>query len=869
MIDKVYDPHRVEEKWYRFWEEKGYFSADENSPRKPFCIAIPPPNVTGSLHMGHALNNTIQDILIRWRKMQGYESLWVPGTDHAGIATQNQVERKLAREGKTRFDLGREKFEEEVWNWKEKYGKRIIEQLKKLGASCDWERERFTLDEGLSEAVRESFARYYKKGLIYRGERIINWCPRCGTAISDLEVRYNEVEGKLYYINYPIAESKKFITVATTRPETMLGDTAVAVNPEDSRYKKLVGKTAMLPLVNREIPIIEDELVDPKFGTGAVKVTPCHDPNDFEIGKREKLDFIKVIDENGRITHPLYKGLSIEKARNRIVKDLKNEKLLVKIESYTHSVGSCARCETTVEPMVSKQWFVKMKPLAEPAIKVVKNGKVKFYPKRWAKVYLNWMYNIKDWCISRQLWWGHRIPVWYCKDCNNIMVTVNTPKVCEKCGSKAIYQDADVLDTWFSSALWPLSTLGWPKATKDLAKFYPTNVLSTDPDIIYLWVARMIISGLEFMNQTPFKDVYIHSTVLNEKGERMSRSKGIGADPLDLINKFGTDALRFTLTYLESQSQSFRLWEDRFEMGRNFANKIWNATRLVLPYLSHFEPKLDERMNYELSDRWILSEYTRTIKSVTDAFKHFNFSTAASTLYSFFWHEFCDWYLELAKSRLYRKDTTCLYVIWYVLEGTLKLLHPIMPFITEELWQKIPHKGESIMVSSWPVFKKKFIDNKSEVSMNIVKDVVSAIRNIRSELRVPSNKKGVCLIKTDRGEIKELIEKCRDYVLGLSKVESIEAGSDAEKPEHSAVSVISGAEIYLPLKGLIDFEVERKRIEKERDAIKRELTKVNKKFLNEAFISRAPKEVIEKTKVKKIEYEEKLHRLEENLKSLL
>ena len=587
-----YNPKGIEEKWYRFWEERS-FKADASSSKKSFCIVIPPPNITGSLHTGHALNNTLQDIIIRQKKLKGYETLWLPGIDHAGIATQNKVEKELAKEGKTRFDLGREKFLEKVWEWKERYGNTIIQQLKKLGCACDWSRLRFTLDEKFSTSVREAFCRYYEKGLIYRGEYIINWCPRCKTALSDLEVKYQETRGELYYIRYPRKDGKGYVSVATTRPETMLGDTAVAVHPEDKRYKNFIGRELILPLVKRIIPIIADESVEKGFGTGAVKVTPFHDPQDFEIGRRHNLEFVKVIDEEARITGNAperYRGLRREEARERILRDLEGEGLLEKIEPYTHSVGRCARCETIVEPLVSLQWFVKTKPLAEPAIKAVEKKRVKFVPERWTKVYLNWMREIKDWCISRQLWWGHRIPVFYCDDCGEVMVKREDPKVCDKCGSRNIHQDPDVLDTWFSSALWPFATLGWPEKTKDLEKFYPTDLLSTDPDIIFLWVARMIMSGLEFMGDIPFKKVYIHSTVLNEKGERMSRSKGIGVDPVVLFDKFGTDAVRFTLAYLESQSQSFRLWEERFTLGRNFANKVWNASRLVFPYLSGFHP---------------------------------------------------------------------------------------------------------------------------------------------------------------------------------------------------------------------------------------------------------------------------------------
>lgn len=871
MIPKVYNPKDVEKKWYGFWEAKGYFHADPDATKPAYTIVIPPPNVTGSLHIGHALNNALQDIVIRWRRMQGYEALWVPGLDHAGIATQNQVERMLAQKGITRYDLGREKFLEKVWKWADKYGNRIVEQLKRLGSSCDWERKRFTLDPGLSRAVREAFCRYYEKGLIYRGKYLVNWCPRCKTALSDLEVRYREKTGELYYIRYPVRNSDGHVTVATTRPETMLGDTAVAVNPKDKRYTHLMGKTLILPLVGREIPIIEHKAVDPQFGTGAVKITPAHDPNDFEIGRERNLKFVEILDEDAKISGEVpqkYKGLSREEARKKILEDLKNQNLLEKVQTYTHSVGTCDRCETIVEPRISEQWFVKTKSLAEPAIRAVEEGLVRFVPERWSKVYLDWMYKIRDWCISRQLWWGHRIPVWYCEDCGELMVKREDPEICDKCGSRNLHQEEDVLDTWFSSALWPFSTLGWPENTPDMEKFYPTNLLVTDPDIIYLWVARMIMSAYEFTSRPPFSIVYIHSTVLNEKGERMSRSRGTGVDPIDLMEKYGTDGVRFTLSYLESQVQSFRLWEERFEFGRNFVNKIWNATRLLLPFLKDFKPNSYTPESLDLSDRWILSRYNRLIKTLTDYLENLNFSRAAQSLYSFFWHEYCDWWLELAKPRLSKGEISSHWVGWKVLEGSLRLFHPFMPFVTEELWQLIPHDGDSIAVAPWPEPDPSLYDKTAEDQMEKIMELVTTIRTLRGEFAVPATRKAQVIVKTREESLKNLFESHVHYVLRLAKLESIQVGPDLTKPKHSGTSVTREAEIYLPLEELIDVDLERQRIEKEVSVLKRELEKTHKKLVNQNFLKKAPKEIVERTKEKKREFQEKLSRLNKNLAML-
>jgi valyl-tRNA synthetase len=860
-LAKRYDPKPVEEKWYKFWENNGFFQADAKSSKPGYCIVIPPPNVTGSLHTGHALNNSLQDILIRWKKLQGYEVLWLPGTDHASIGTHVQIEKALAREGKTRFDLGREGFLKYAWEWKNKYGNRIIEQLKRMGCACDWSRLRFTMDEMLSRAVREAFVRYYEKGLIYRGAYIVNWCPRCKTAISDLEVKHKEADGNLWYIKYPLPTScgnMKAIMVATTRPETMLGDTAVAVHPADKRYKDCIGKTAILPLANRTIPIVAIDLVDKDFGTGAVKVTPSHDPVDFEIGNRMKLEFIKVIDENGQMTDKTpkqYQGMSREDCRQAVVKDLESQGLLEKIEPYRISITRCERCDTVVEPLVSLQWFVKMKDLAAPAIKVVEEGKVQFVPERWTKVYLDWMYNIKDWCISRQLWWGHRIPVFYCDDCQEIMVSREDPKSCTKCKSKNLRQDEDILDTWFSSALWPFSTMGWPEPTEDLKKFYPTDFLSTAPEIIFLWVARMIFSGLEFINDIPFHKVYIHSIILNEQGERMSRSKGIGVDPLEIIDKYSADALRFTLAYLESQSQSYRLREQKFEMGRNFANKIWNAARLVQPYLNEIKTVKVEKL--EPIDNWILSKYNQLVNLVGDTFEKFNFSYIAAQLYSFFWHDLCDWYLEFIKPRLKVKDPKTIYTLKEIFSGFLRLLHPIMPFITEELWQTFKFSSKSIMLESAP--KPAPIDQANIDKVDRLKDLIIAVRNIRTEMNVEIKKKVEVLINTEDQELKDYLITNKNIVLELAKVSTIDKAD--KRPAHSSVSVLPGLEVYVPLEGIIDIEKESKRIAREIEKISQELTRIKERLADIKFLNNAKPEVIEREKERAATFSEKLNRL--------
>jgi valyl-tRNA synthetase len=860
-LPKRYDPKPVEEKWYKFWENNGFFRANASSPKPSFCIVIPPPNITGSLHTGHALNNTLQDILIRWKRLQGYEVLWLPGTDHASIGTHVQIEKALAKEGKTRFDLGREAFLKYAWEWKNRYGNRIIEQLKRMGCACDWSRLRFTMDDMLSRAVREAFVRYYEKGLIYRGAYIVNWCPRCQTAISDLEVKHKEFEGNLWYIKYPLqtpCSNLKTIVVATTRPETMLGDTAVAVHPDDERYKDCIGKTVILPLANRLIPIVAIDLVDKDFGTGAVKVTPAHDPVDFEIGNRKNLEFVKVIDEHGHMTDKVpkqYQGLTREECRKAVVKDLEAQGLLEKIEPYRLSITKCERCETVVEPLVSLQWFLKMKDLPAPAIKVVEDGKVAFVPERWTKVYLDWMYNIKDWCISRQLWWGHRIPVFYCDECGEIMVSREDPKSCNKCQGKNIRQDEDILDTWFSSALWSFSTMGWPDKTEDLKKFYPTDVLSTAPEIIFLWVARMIFSGLEFVGDIPFRKVYIHSIILNEQGERMSRSKGIGVDPLEIIDKYSADALRFTLAYLESQSQSYRLREQKFEIGRNFANKIWNAARLVQPYLSESKEIKSEKL--ELIDRWILSKYNRIVNFAGDSLEKFNFSYASAELYSFFWHDLCDWYLEFIKPRLKAKDPKVRFALREIFSGTLRLLHPFMPFITEELWQKFEFSQKSIMSESAP--KPVKIDETDLAKVETMKEMIVAIRNIRTEMNVDITKKVSVLINSGDKLLVDFLIANKSIISELAKVSAMNSAN--KRPSHSSVSVLRGLEVYVPLEGIIDIEKERKRIAKEIENLTDELTRINERLEDTKFLQNAKPEVIEREKERKANFNEKIQRL--------
>ncbi|MBS4014983.1 MAG: valine--tRNA ligase [Candidatus Latescibacteria bacterium] len=888
-----YEPKEIEKKWYQFWLDNKFFTPDLSSKKPRYCIVIPPPNVTGVLHMGHALNGSLQDILIRFKKLQGFETLWLPGTDHASIATHNQIERRLKADGKTRFDIGREEFLRLAWDWKEKHANIILEQLKTLGASCDWSRTRFTMDEQLSKAVREAFVQYYEKGLIYKAYYIVNWCPRCHTSISDLEVKYKESATKLWYIKYPLKKSEilnpksetnpklqnsklktDFVMVATTRPETMLGDTAIAVNPNDERYKDLVGRKVVLPLANKEIPIIAESAVDMEFGTGAVKVTPAHDPVDFEIGNRHKLEFVKVINEEAQITDKAptkYQGLSREKARELVVADLEAGGYLEKIEDYHHRVGTCVRCETLTEPMVSLQWFLKTKPLAEPAIKKVEDKTTKFYPERWTKVYLDWMYNLKDWCISRQLWWGHRIPAFYCDDCNAVMVKREDPKACDKCESKNIQQDEDVLDTWFSSAIWPFSTLGWPEKTKELEQFYPTNVLSTDPDIIFLWVARMIMSGMEFIGKVPFYDVYIHSTLQAETGERMSRSKGIGVDPVVLIDKYGACALRFTLAYLETENQSYRFWEKKVEIGRNFANKIWNAGRLIASLVAGSREQgagsskelLTSRSSLSLVDNGILGKFNQTIEIVTGALDRYAYSVAAQELYSFFWHELCDWYLEMCKIRQRNNDNSFAPTLDKVFKGCLTMLHPFMPFLTEEIWHKFGYSPESILQAQWPIKEKFEIRNSKFEIVESMRELIVGIRNIRSEMRIDINKKVECYINTQNKDLAQFLldESNQKLIFELAKVSSIKQTD--RRPSQSSVSVIKECEVYVPLAGLIDFDKERARIKTEIESVSKELDKINHLLADVNFLNKAKSNVIEREKERLVDLQDKLTRLQQ------
>lgn len=877
-LPSAYNPKEVEEKWYKVWEDNNCFHADENDEKDPYCIVIPPPNVTGSLHMGHALNNTLQDILIRWNRMKGKSVLWMPGMDHAGIATQNVVERLLATEDKTKYDLGRENFEKRVWEWKAESGGQIKGQLKRLGASLDWERERFTLDEGLSKAVHKVFAELYKEGLIYRGHRIINWCPRCRTALSDIETEYKDLPGKLYHIKYPIEGTDQFITVATTRPETMLGDTGVAVNPEDERYTDLIGKNVILPLMDRPIPIFADEYVDKEFGTGLVKVTPAHDPNDFEMGRRHNLEEINILDETGMINENggKYQGMDRFEARKKVIKDLEEMGLLEKIDDHDHSVGHCYRCHTVVEPYYSNQWFVKIKPLAEPAIKAVEEGKIRFVPENWAKTYYEWMYNIRDWCISRQLWWGHRIPAFYCDDCGHINVSENDPEKCEKCGSVKLTQDEDVLDTWFSSGLWPFSTLGWPEKTPELEKYYSTNCLVTGFDIIFFWVARMIMQGLKFMGDVPFKDVYIHALVRDEHGQKMSKSKGNVIDPLIMMDKYGTDALRFTLAAFAAQGRDIILSEHRIEGYRSFTNKIWNATRYILMNLGeNFQQKDIESLQLENFDKWILHTLNQTIKGVNTALEEYKFNEAAGLLYEFYWHKFCDWYVELTKPRLYDAENnpesaeTAKQVLFYVLKKAMQLLHPVMPFITEEIWDKIKSDTDPlIIVSQWPEYNKAFDFEETAAETEIFQEIVYKIRNIRGEMNLAPNKKANIVIKTDDAVIKKIAERDAVHIQSLAKVDDIKTDSTYSPDKTDASAVMSNAEIFIPLKGLIDIELETARLNKELSKVEIDLKKVNGKLSNDKFLSNAPEDVVSKEKAKQAELNEIKSKIESSLNNL-
>ena len=875
-IAKTYDPKQVEEKLYKNWMEKDYFHAVVDHDKKPFTIVIPPPNITGQLHMGHALDNTMQDILIRMKRMQGYCALWLPGTDHASIATEAKIVEKMAEEGITKEDLGREGFLERAWEWKEQYGGRIVEQLKKLGSSCDWKRERFTMDEGLSKAVLEVFVRLYEKGLIYRGERIINWCPACKTSISDAEVEYEEKDGSFWHIKYPIAGSNEFVEIATTRPETMLGDTAVAVHPEDDRYKHLIGKKVLLPLMDREIPVVADTYVERDFGTGVVKITPAHDPNDFEVGLRHNLEIINIMNEDATINENggKYAGMNRFDARKQVVEDLKALGLLGNIKPHKHNVGACYRCETTIEPRVSWQWFVKMKPLAEPAIEVVRNGTVKFVPERFSKIYYNWMENIQDWCISRQLWWGHRIPAYYCSDCGEMMVSRTAPKECTKCRSTNLKQDEDVLDTWFSSALWPFSTLGWPDETEDLKYFYPTSVLVTGYDIIFFWVARMIFSGLEQMGREPFKYVLIHGLVRDSLGRKMSKSLGNGIDPLDVIDKYGTDALRYALTIGTSPGNDMRFSEEKLEASRNFANKIWNAFRFVM---MNFDEDVDfdkvDESEFTAADKWILSRIDSVAKEVTENLEKFELGIGLQKIYEFIWEEFCDWYIELVKPRLYDREAKgrleALYVLNKVLADAMKLLHPFMPFITEEIYSHLITDDESIMISPWPKYSGNVLYPAEERQMGFIMDAVRGIRNIRAEMNVPMSRKAKAIFVTQDSQIIDLIQDERSTFGRLAGLSEITSQKSKDGIAQDAVAVVvNGAEIYLPLEELIDMEKEIERLEKEKAHLEMELDRVNKKLSNEGFIAKAPAQVVDSEREKLNKYSDMYEKIKERLDSL-
>jgi valyl-tRNA synthetase len=864
MMEKVYNPHNIEGKWYSFWVENGYFTADSVSPGKPFSMVIPPPNVTGSLHMGHALNNTLQDIVTRYKRMAGFNTLWVPGTDHAGIATQNVVERELAKEGRSREELGRDKFIERVWEWKQHSGNTIIEQLKRLGCSCDWSRQRFTMDEGLSRAVREVFVRLYNEGLIYRDNYIINWCPRCKTALSDLEAEHEETQGSLWHIRYPLADRSGYLTVATTRPETMFGDTAIAVNPSDERYAQYVGEDVILPIVGKRIPVIGDSYVDTSFGTGVLKVTPAHDLNDFEIGKRCNLEVVKVIDDDGKMNENAvhYRGMDRFECREKIVQELDSKGLLEKIEPYALGVGKCYRCKTVVEPSLSLQWFLRMKPLAEPAIEAVRSHRVRIIPEMWEKVYFEWMENIRDWCISRQIWWGHRLPVWYCDRCNKTYVSTEDLTTCETCKG-ALRQETDVLDTWFSSGLWPFSTLGWPDDTKDLRTYYPTSVLITAFDILFFWVARMIMMGIRFMGEVPFSEVYIHALVRDAEGKKMSKSKGNVIDPLIIIDEYGTDAFRFALAMLAAQGRDILLSEERIEGARNFANKVWNASKLSLLFLDGVTAPTKEKSSF-LPDRWIRSRVQKVVRDVAASIETYRFNEAANLIYTFIWHEFCDWYLELIKPNLYGKVTAfdpsvTKSVLHRTLSDILKVLHPLMPFVTEEIYQRLPGKDKaSVMISPFPEWDDTEIDEESEGGMNLVMGVVDVVRNIRGETGIGPNVRVEAMVRADGRRL--LLQEYEYYIKELAKIEHL-TFVDGRPPEQSAVGVYEGIEVFVPLKDLIDVSRELGRIQKELQKIEDDGERLTRKLSNPSFREKAPAEVIEKNEKTYAELQKKREKL--------
>lgn len=872
ILDKVYDPRRLETKWYEYWEKSGLFAAKADGRRPPFCIVIPPPNITGSLHMGHALNNTLQDILIRFRRMQGYDTLWMPGTDHAGIATQNVVERMLAKEGLDRHQLGREAFIRRVWQWKEESGGTIIKQLKRLGCSCDWSRERFTMDEGLSRAVREVFVRLYEEGLIYKGDYIINWCPRCQTALADLEVEHEPQEGYLYFIKYPLVHREGAITVATTRPETLLGDTAVAVHPDDPRYRAFHGALLRLPLLGREIPLIADSHVDPEFGTGALKVTPAHDFHDFEIARRHNLPAVKALDEEGRMTAATgrYQGLDRFVCRERVLKDLKQEGLLEKTERYHHAVGRCYRCRTVVEPLISKQWFVAVKTLAEPAMAAVREGRVKLIPENWERSYFDWMTNIRDWCISRQIWWGHRIPAWTCPECGQVIVARKDPESCTACGVAELEQETDVLDTWFSSALWPFSTLGWPEDTPELRLFYPTSVLVTAFDILFFWVARMLMMGIHFMKDVPFKYVYLHALVRDSQGQKMSKSKGNVIDPLTVMEKYGTDAVRMTLTALAAQGRDIKLAEDRIEGYRHFINKIWNATRLVRMNISDScEPPKDPStlQSTDLKDQWILSRLNRLIEDTRKNLEAFEFDEVARGLYHFFWHEYCDWYLELAKPGFQSSDekirTQTQQVALTVLNTCLRLLHPIIPFVTEELWHYLPGTSGHIMTAEFPKVVLAWKNDAAEAQMQELIQIITGIRNVRAEFNIHPSARLRIQVFPHNQAIHDLFITQKTHLFTLAKLEDMEFYETSQpRPKNAASLLLKDVEVFIPLKGLIDLAEELKKLQKEEERLLKDLQKTQAKLNNPDFMARAPQEIREKEQQRLEDMETRLKRIQ-------
>ncbi len=873
-LPKGYEPSQVEDKWYRQWEECGCFHADENSPKPHYSIVIPPPNVTGVLHMGHALNNTLQDILVRWKRMTGHEVLWMPGTDHAGIATQNVVEKQLAANGQDRHELGREAFVERVWQWREESGGQIINQLKRLGASCDWERERFTMDEGLSKAVREVFVRLYEDRLIYRDNRLINWCPRCHTALSDLEVEHDEKKGHLWHLRYPVKGSDRFLTVATTRPETMLGDTAVAVHPEDERYADLAGKSVILPLVDREIPIVFDEYVDRAFGSGAVKITPAHDFNDFEIGKRHGLEFINIFDESGRVNENggSYQGQDRVAARKAVVADLEAQGLLEKIDDHKLAVGECYRCKTVIEPYMSKQWYVKVGPLAEEAIAAVQQGRTRIVPLQWEKTYYEWMFNIQDWCISRQIWWGHRIPAWFCDDCGEITVSREDATACAHCGCGNLRQETDVLDTWFSSALWPFSTMGWPDQSETLRKFYPTSCLVTGFDILFFWVARMMMMGLKFMGEVPFSEVYIHALVRDAQGQKMSKSKGNVIDPLGVIDEYGADAFRFTLAAFAAMGRDIKLAPERIAGYKAFANKLWNAARFSLMNLEGFDPEGVDLGKLELSqaDQWILTRLAETARDANAALAEYKFNEAANALYAFTWHSFCDWYIELSKGDLYGTDPArkqrVQTVLYTVLEQLLRLLHPVMPFITEEIWQTLPGSRPQrfIMQAAYPTGSDLPQANEGPARMELLMEVIRAIRNIRGEMDVAPSRKIAAVLDCKSEAAAAVVAEGQDYIRSLAGLEELRFGVRIERPDQAATQVAGEIEVLLPMAGLIDVDEEEKRLEREIAKAQKDVDFFTKKLSNEKFVANAPPAVLEKDRGKLAEAGEKLEILQKS-----